>query len=85
MIHPVVYLHLTRRKSKRWVRGLKFLWKDESNWVNQGDKETLELYGHDPEVKVTVKANINKVDDEETVPQILNRFSSWYRMLRVMA
>ena len=34
---------------------------------------------------MTVKANINKVDDEETVPQILNRFSSWYRMLRVMA
>ena len=74
-----------QEKVKRWVRGLKFLWKDESNWVNQGDKETLELNGHDPEVKVTVKANINKVDDEETVPQILNRFSSWYRMLRVMA
>ena len=34
---------------------------------------------------MTVTANTNKVDDEETVPQILNRFSSWYRMLRVMA
>ena len=34
---------------------------------------------------MTVTANINKVDDEETVPQILNRFSSWYKMLRVMA
>ena len=34
---------------------------------------------------MTVTANINKVDDEETVPQILNRFSSWYKMFRVMA
>ena len=34
---------------------------------------------------MTVTGNIKKVDDEETVPQILNRFSSWYRMLRVMA
>ena len=70
---------------KRWVRGPEFLWKDESSWVNQEDKETLELNEDDPEDKVTVTANINKVDDEETVPQILNRFSSWYKMLRVMA
>ena len=34
---------------------------------------------------MTVTANINKVDDEETLPQILNRFSSWHKMLRVMA
>ena len=72
-------------KVKRWVRAPEFLWKDESSWVNEEDKETLELNEDDPEVKVTVTANINKVDDEETVPQILNRFSSWYKMLRVMA
>ena len=71
-------------KVKHWVRGPEFLWKHESSWVNQGDKETLELNEHDPEVKGTVTANINKVDDEETV-QILNKFSSWCRMLRVMA
>ena len=74
-----------REKVKRWVRGPEFLWKDEPSWVNQEDKETLELNEDDPEVKVTVTANINKVGDEETVPQILNRFSSWYKMLRVMA
>ena len=55
-----------QEKVKRWVRGLKFLWKDESNWVNQGDKQTLELNEHDPEVKVTVKANINKVPVNST-------------------
>ena len=74
-----------QEKVKHWVRGPEFLWKDESSWVNQEDKETLKLNEDDPEVKVMVTANINKVDDEETVPQILNRFSSWYRMLRVMA
>ena len=57
---------------------------EKSRWVNQEDKDTLELNEDDPGVTVTVTANINKVDDEETVPQILNRFSSWYRMLRVM-
>ena len=31
----------------------------------------------DPEVKITVEANINKIyDDEEVVQQILERFSS---------
>ena len=70
-------------KVKRWARAPEFLWKDESSWVSE--EETLELNEDDPEVKVTVTANINKVDDEETVPQILNRFSSWYKMLRVMA
>ena len=74
-----------REKVKCWVRGPEFLWKDESSWVNQEDKETLELNENDPEVKVTVTANINKVDDGETAPQILNKFSSWYKMLRVMA
>ena len=74
-----------QEKVKHWVRGPEFLWKDESSWVNQEDKETLKLNEHDPEVKGTVTANINKVDDEEIVPQILNRFSSWCRMLRVMA
>ena len=74
-----------QEKVKHWVRGPEFLWKDESSWVNQEDKETLKLNEDDPEVKVMVTANINKVDDEETVPQILNRFSSWYKMLRVMA
>ena len=73
-----------QEKVKRWVRDPEFLWKDESSWVNQEDKETLELNEDDPEDKVTVTANINKVDDEETVPQILNRLSSWYKMLRVM-
>ena len=57
----------------------------ESSWANQGGKEALELNDDDPEVKVTVTANINKVDDEETVPQILHRFWSWCKMLRVMA
>ena len=53
--------------------------------VNQEDKDTLELNEDDPEVKVTVTANINKVDDEETVSQILNRLSSWYKIFRVMS
>ena len=39
----------------------------------------------DPEVKITVEANINKIyDDKEVEQQILERFSSWFRMLRVM-
>ena len=54
---------------------------DESSWANQGGKETLELNEDDPEVTVTVTANINKVNDEETVPQILNRFLSWCKYL----
>ena len=70
-------------KVKRWVRAPAFLWKNESSWVNEEEKETLELNEDDPEGKVTVTANIHKVDDEETVPQILNRFSSWYKMLRI--
>ena len=70
-------------KVKRWVRAPEFLWKNESSWVNEEEKETLELNEDDPEGKVTVTANIHKVDDEETVPQILNRFSSWYKMLRI--
>ena len=74
-----------QEKVKRWVTCLEFLWKDESSWVNSGDKETLEVNEDNSEVKKTVTANINKVDDEETIPQILNRFSSWYRMLRVIA
>ena len=74
-----------QEKVKRWVRGPDILWKDESSWVNSRDKETLEVNEDNPEVKKTVTANINKVDDEETIPQILNRFSSWYRMLRVIA
>ena len=32
-----------QEKVKHWVRGPKSLWKDESSWVNQGDKESLEL------------------------------------------
>ena len=63
-----------QERVKRWVKGPEFLWKDESSWVNQGHKEALELNEDDPEVTVT--ANINKVEDEEIVPQILNRFSS---------
>ena len=74
-----------QEKVKRWVTCPEFLWKDESSWVNSGDKETLEVNKDNPEVKKTATANINKVDDEETIPQILNRFSSWYRMLRVIA
>ena len=35
----------------------------------------LDLNEDDPKVKVIIAANINKVDYEETVPQILNRFS----------
>ena len=74
-----------QEKVKRWVTCPEFLWKDESSWVNSGDKETLEVNKDNPEVKKTATANINKVDDEETISQILNRFSSWYRILRVIA
>ena len=74
-----------QEKGKCWVRGPKFLWKDESSWANQRGKEALRLNQDDPKVKVTVTANINKVDNEETVPQILNRFLSWCKMFRVMA
>ena len=73
-----------QEKVKHQVKGPEFLWKDESSWVNQGDKEALQLNEDDPEIKVIVTVNI-EVDDEELIPQILNRFSSWYRMLRVMA
>ena len=66
-----------QEKVKRWVTCPEFLWKDESSWVNSGDKETLEVNKDNPEVKKTATANINKVDDEETISQILNRFSSW--------
>ena len=69
---------------KRWLKGPEFLWKDESSWVNQGDKKALELNEDNPEVKVTVTVIINKGDDEKIVPQILNRFLSWCRMLRVI-
>ena len=62
-------------KVKCQVTGSKFLWKDESSWVNQRDKVVLDLNEDDPKVKVIIAANINKVDYEETVPQILNRFS----------
>ena len=72
-------------KVKSWVNGPEFLWKDESSWVNQGDKKVLELNEENPEVKATVTVNINKVDDEEIVPQILNTFSSCCNMLRVTA
>ena len=65
-----------QEKVKCWVKCPEFLWKDESSWVNQGDKEVLDLNEDSPEVKVTVTANINKVDDEQIVPQILNRFLS---------
>ena len=74
----------TKEKGKCWVRGPEFLWKDESSWAKQAGKEALELNEDDPEVKVTVTANINEVDDEETVPQILNRFLSWCKMLKIM-
>ena len=30
-----------QEKVKHWVKGPEFLWKDESSWVNQGDKEAL--------------------------------------------
>ena len=43
-----------QEKVKCWVRGPEFLWNDESSWLNQEDKETLELNEDDPEVKVTV-------------------------------
>ena len=63
-----------QEKVKHWIKGPEFLWKDESSWVSQRDKKVLELNEDDPEVKLTVTVNINKVDDEEIVPQIVNRF-----------
>ena len=45
-------LSASNQETKRWVRGPEFLWKNEFSWVNQGDKETLELDEDDPEVKV---------------------------------
>ena len=65
---------------KRWLDLPAIYTKEEL----PADVEEVAAREDDPEVKVTVTANINKVGDEETVPQILNRFSLWHRMLRVM-
>ena len=65
---------------KRWLDLPEIYTKEEL----PADVEEFAARENDPEVKVTVTANINKVDDEETVPQILNRCSLWRRILRVM-
>ena len=52
--------------------------------IQLGKPGRQELNEDNPEVKNTVTVSINKVDDEEIVSQILNRFPSWYKMRSVM-
>ena len=70
---PIHELH----SNSRWLLGPDFLWKPEECWPIQSEIDTVGE--NDPEVKtINTLTIVNKFDN-------LKRFSSWSRLLRVVA
>lgn len=74
-------LHAAHISASSWISGPKFLWEQE---VHPNPNFSRELHVGDPEVK-TVMASATKVSDCGNILDRLSRFSSWTKLLKVVA
>ena len=70
--------------TESWLEGPTFLRNDRSTWsiVNPDDLETPNA---DPEIRKFLVINATKVEEDSTILYSLRKFSSWRRMVRIMA
>ena len=67
----------------RWINGPDFLWKPESRWPVQ---PTAQMQDNDPEIKRESQAFFSLTDaGTNCVNQLLEYFSSWYRLKKFVA
>ena len=63
----------------RWLSGPEFLWQDEGTWPSNNTEVQQDVL---PESTVTATAATD--EEEPQIHQLLRRYSSWQRLLRVM-
>ena len=68
---------------KSWISGPTFLWQEESKWPNLED-QVPGIANEDRKVKTTVGINAIKTESD-IVSNMVERISSWKKLLRVMA
>ena len=67
----------------RWINGPDFLWKPESRWPVQ---PTAQMQDNDPEIKRESQALFSLTNaGTNCVNQLLEYFSSWYRLKKFVA
>ena len=75
-------MHGTKTKqNQQWLEGPEFLWKHESFWPEQPK------LSNDYELETNVIAISSTTDDKsvKSVNELINHYSSWYRLLRAIA
>ena len=70
--------------TESWLEGPTFLRNDRSTWsiVNPDDLETPNA---DPEIRKSLVIHATKFEEDFSIVSSLEQFSSWRRMVRLMA
>ena len=71
------------KKVKSWISGPEFLWQEDSKWPNLKD-QLPDISNEDLEVKTNVSINVIKIECD-ILSDMVERISSWKKLLRVMA
>jgi hypothetical protein len=77
-------------KSNSWINGPDFLWKPRSSWPERPvSLQSNEVPSDDPELKRDIISCITEVhkpsSKEDTLLNLLQRISSWYRATKFVA
>ncbi|XP_033103398.1 uncharacterized protein LOC117106155 [Anneissia japonica] len=67
--------------SEKWIKGPKFLWRDESKWYEK-DIGQFTLKNTDPELKCVLATEVKPVDP---LSRAIERCSSWSKLKRSIA
>ena len=70
-------------KAQLWLRGPEFLWQDNSWPLRPGVLPPLPE--SDPEIKRESKVNAAVSVSQEELYQLLNYYSSWYKLLKAVS
>ena len=72
-------------KYRRWTNGHDFLWEPETTW-HSPSSDTLKIADGDPEVKKESTSCAVVTDSEvTTMDRVLERFSSWMKLIKFVA
>lgn len=69
-------------KNNRWLKGPKFLWKDESHWPKLIEVPTLK--DDDPEVRKEAQIYTAAVHNN-VLEFVVSRYSSWWKLKKAVA